>query len=122
MGKYFDDLSYRVSYYEEGTSFFGPLAALGGTLYINDETIIFRPHSFNFGDKRDRVICIQNISGYKKKFGWLNIFLNNGKTIWLAVKNRDSAINQIESRRQSIYGRFEQQAPSLTINPFYKLV
>lgn len=96
MGKIFEDLSFKANYYENGI-------ALGGTLYIYDEVIVFRPHFFNIGDLSDKVMQICNISGYKKGFLTnLHIYFNDGMDVKLGVWKKDTIINALEMRKQTI--------------------
>lgn len=98
MGHFFDDLSFKVNYYEG-------INALGGTLYIYDNVAVFRPHSFNLGSPVDRVIQIRDILSYKKGLlTILYIYLNNGKYVKLATWKKDAIINALEIRKKVLWG------------------
>ena len=113
----YEVLSFAASYCD-GANPLHRLGCLGGKLYINDDVAVFKPHSFNIGDCRDRIIPITHISGYKKGIAaWMYVFFDNGKTIQLSVWNKNAVINALETRRLSIYAKHERQAPTLVINP-----
>lgn len=87
-------IRFKANYYEG-------LNAIGGTLFIYDYIAVFKPHSINFGDLRERVIPISDIVGYKKGLlTSLHIYLKGGKDIKLAVWEKNKIINAFEMRRQ----------------------
>ena len=77
--------------------------SIGGKIIITPTQLIFRAHSFNFGDLSERVFEIKDIIGYKKGFlTFLYISFRNGPDIKLTVWGKDEIINQLEARRKAL--------------------
>lgn len=77
--------------------------SIGGKIIITPTQMIFHPHKLNFGDLRDRVYEISQISGYEKSFlTFMNIYFLNGTRITLVVWNKSEIIKQLEDRRASL--------------------
>ena len=77
--------------------------SIGGKIIITDTQLIFRAHSLNFGDLRDRVFEIRDIVSYKKGIlTFMYISFSDGKTIKLSVWHKRRVINELESRRKSL--------------------
>lgn len=77
--------------------------SIGGKIIITPTQLIFRAHSFNFGDLSDRVFEIKDIVGYKKGFlTFLYISFCNRPDIKLTVWGKDEIINQLEARRRAL--------------------
>ena len=104
----FEELSFKANYYDG-------LNAKGGTLYIKEETAVFKAHKLNIGDLSEKEIPICDICGYKKgMLTILSIFLNNGSTIKLAVWKKDVIIKALEERRHAIFRRLGKEIPQLS--------
>ncbi len=86
---------------EHKANFNTGINSIGGKIIITPTQLVFRAHSFNFGNLEDRVFEIKDIVGYKKGFfSFLYISFSNGKTIKLTVYGKDEIIRQLEERRQ----------------------
>lgn len=104
----FEELSFKANYYDGWN-------AKGGTLYIREETAVFKAHMYNIGDLSEKVIPIEEICGYKKGLlTILTIFLTNGKKVKLAVWQKDAIIKALEERRHAIYRRIGKEIPQLS--------
>lgn len=104
----FEELSFKANYYDGWN-------AKGGTLYIREETAVFKAHMYNIGDLSVKVIPIEEICGYKKGLlTILTIFLTNGKKVKLAVWQKDAIIKALEERRHAIYRRIGKEIPQLS--------
>ncbi len=102
------ELKYPANY---KASFFN---AQGGFLWINKDEVLFSPHSFNFGDLRDRYIRIQDVAGYSKGFLTnFSIWTMNGKEMKLVVWKKDEIIREIERRRRFYYTNAGLPVPEL---------
>ena len=80
--------------------------AQGGELIINDTTILFRPHSINFGELSEKYVYIADIGGYSKG-------TKDGFEIPLVVWKKDEIIKEIETRRRFLYSSLGQSVPLL---------
>lgn len=104
----FEELSFKANFYDG-------LNAKGGTLYIREDTAVFKAHMYNIGDLSEKTIPISEICGYKKGLlTILTIFLVNGKKIKLAVWKKDAVIKAIEERRYAIFRQMGKEIPQLT--------
>ena len=107
MEQQFQELEFKANFFV-GTN------AQGGTLYIHDDTFVFKPHAINIGDLTEKVIQIRDICGYKKGFlTTMFIFLNNGLEIKLAVWQKDEIIKALEERRYAIFRNAGEEIPQL---------
>lgn len=90
------------------------LNAQGGTLVIEDTTVTFRPHSFNFGQMAERKLNIADIGGYSKGLlTFFSIWTAGGIEMRLVVGNKDLIIRELETRRRAIFESMGQQLPPL---------
>ncbi len=79
------------------------LNSIGGKIIITPTQLIFHPHSVNFGDLRDRVFEICQISGYEKGvLSFMYISFLDGSRIKLTVWKKSEIIAQLEARRTSL--------------------
>lgn len=105
----FEELSFKANFYDG-------LNVKGGTLYIREDTAVFKVHMYNISDLSEKVIPISEICGYKKGlFTILTIFLTNGKKVKLAVWKKDAIIKALEERRHTIYRRLGKKIPQLSM-------
>lgn len=76
----------------------------GGKIIIEEDTLIFKAHIFNFGDTRERKWDIHHICGYKKEFpNFLNIYFDNAKAYKFSFWNRNEVKKILEERRKNYY-------------------
>ena len=88
---------------EHKANFNTGINSIGGKIIITPSQLIFRAHSFNFGNLEDRIFEIKDIIGYKKGFlSFLTISFSDGKNIKLTVWGKDEIINQLENRRRTL--------------------
>lgn len=91
------------NFIEHKANFNVGMNSIGGKIIITPTQLIFRAHSFNFGDLSDRVFEIKDIVGYKKGFlTFLYISFCNRPDIKLTVWGKDEIINQLEARRRAL--------------------
>ena len=110
--QHFEELSFDANFVA-GSTVLGSNAQ-GGKLIISDETFVFMPHSFNFGDRRDKEFQIKDICGYKKGFLTnFHIYLNNGLDLEFKVWKKDAIINALEERRTAIFRNAGEKVPPL---------
>ena len=87
-------IEYKANFNEGANS-------IGGKIIITPDLIIFKAHSFNFGDLSDRIFKIQDVSGYRKGFlTFLYIQFKYGYEIKLTVWKKQEIITEIENRRK----------------------
>ncbi len=104
----FEEISFKANYYDG-------FNAKGGTLFIREETAVFKAHMFNIGNLSEKVIHISEICGYKKGLlTLLTIFLNDGRKVKLAVWKKDAIIHALEERRHFIFQRIGKEIPQLS--------
>lgn len=90
----------------------------GGRLYIDDETVTFKPHSFNLALFTDdqRTIAIKDIIGYEK--GWplfLSIYVKGRDKYMISTYSKDDIISNLEMRRRAYYESIGQPVPAVSI-------
>lgn len=104
----FPVLTYQANYREDQFN------AQGGILMINDTTILFKPHSVNFGDLSEKYVNIADIGGYSKgALTNLSLWTKDGYEIRLVVWKKDEVIKEVESRRRALFASIGQTAPPL---------
>ena len=88
----------------------------GGSLWITEKEVVFKPHSFNMGPLGKRYIRIQDIVGYQKgMLTNMSIFTEDGYEMALVVWKKDEIINAIESRRINYFKSKGMSVPPLQI-------
>jgi len=95
----FEELSFKANFYDG-------LNAKGGTLYIREDTTVFKAHIYNIGDLSEKVIPISEIGGYKK--GLLTIFNNiphQWKESQTAIWKKEAIIKALKERRHAVSRR-----------------
>ncbi len=92
----------------------------GGKLHITSDSVFFKPHAFNFGNKEGESFKIEDVCFYSQE-GAFSICTVDGHEWSYAVWKEDAIIKAIEARRAYIFQSKGMALPPLTKERMAKL-
>lgn len=102
------ELTYQANFNENSFN------SQGGHLWITKDEVVFKPHSFNFGNLDKKYIRIQDVAGYTKGFlTSFSIWTKDGSEMSLVVWKKNEIIREVEKRRHAFYQAHGLPTPPL---------